>query len=113
MPIRMSETICVQERLPAGAAGVLINQNHTYRDLVMAIDATEKRMFDAIDGKRSIGDILKWKERCRPPLDNGNPMHASSNGSGGMTSWYSIPQDDGRPGLGHPTIKGAVLKAMM
>ena len=59
VPIRMTETICVQERLPAGAAGVLINQNHTYRDLFMPIDATEKRMFDAIDGQRSIGDILK------------------------------------------------------
>jgi SAM-dependent methyltransferase len=59
VPIRVTETICVQERLPAGAAGVLINQNHTYRDLFMPIDATEKRMFDAIDGQRSIGDILK------------------------------------------------------
>ncbi len=57
VPIRMSETICVQERLPAGAAGVLINQNHTYTDLLMTIDAAEKRMFDAIDGNRTIGDI--------------------------------------------------------
>ena len=56
VPIRMSETICVQDRLPAA---VLINQNHTYTDLLMTIDATEKRMFDAIDGARSIGDILK------------------------------------------------------
>ena len=59
VPIRMTETICVQERLPAGAAGVLINQNHTCRDLFMPVDATEKRMFDAIDGQRSIGEILK------------------------------------------------------
>jgi hypothetical protein len=55
----MSDTICVQERLPAGASGVLINQTHTYKDLIMPIDATEKRMVDAIDGKRSIGDIAK------------------------------------------------------
>ena len=61
VPIRMTETICVQERLPAGAAGVLINQNHTYRDLFMPIDATEKRMFDAIDGQRSIGDIFEME----------------------------------------------------
>ena len=65
VPIRMTETICVQERLPAGAAGVLINQNHTYRDLFMPIDATEKRMFDAIDGQRSIGDIFEM-ERTLP-----------------------------------------------
>jgi SAM-dependent methyltransferase len=57
VPIRMSETICVQERLPAGAAGVLINQNHTYTDLLMTIDAAEKRMFDGIDGIRTIDDI--------------------------------------------------------
>jgi SAM-dependent methyltransferase len=57
VPIRTSETICVQERLPTGAAGVLINQNHTYTDLLMTIDAAEKRMFDAIDGNRNLGDI--------------------------------------------------------
>jgi hypothetical protein len=59
VPIRMSETICVQERLPPGAAGVLINQNHTYRDLILPIDSTEKRLFDAIDGSRTIGNIIQ------------------------------------------------------
>jgi hypothetical protein len=54
----MSETICVQERLPPRVAGVLINQNHTYTDLFLTIDSTEKRLFDAIDGKRSVRDIL-------------------------------------------------------
>ena len=58
VPIRMSDTICVQERLPPGAAAVLINQTHTYRDLFMPINATEKRLFDAIDGTRSIGEIV-------------------------------------------------------
>jgi hypothetical protein len=58
VPIRMSDTICVQERLPAGAAAVLINQTHTYRDLFIPISATEKRWFDAIDGTRRIGDIV-------------------------------------------------------
>ena len=56
VPIRMPETICVQDR---PAAAVLINQNHTYTDLVMAIDTTEKRIFDAIDGNRSIAGILE------------------------------------------------------
>jgi len=59
VPIRMSDTICVQERLPAGAAGVLINQTHTYRDLYMPIDSTEKGLFDAIDGDSSIGEIVE------------------------------------------------------
>ena len=59
VPIRMSDTICVQERLPPGAAAVLINPAHTYTDLFMPINSTEKRLFDAIDGTRSIGDIVK------------------------------------------------------
>jgi hypothetical protein len=59
VPIRMSDTICVQKRLPPGAAAVLINQNHTYRDLIMPIDSTEKRLFDAIDGNNSTGDIVQ------------------------------------------------------
>lgn len=57
VPIRMPETICVEERLPPGAAGVLINQSHTYTDLVMAIDPREKELFDAINGERSIEEI--------------------------------------------------------
>jgi SAM-dependent methyltransferase len=59
VPIRMSDTICVQERLPPGAAGVLINQTHTYKDLYMPINAAEKLLFDAIDGNRCIGDIVE------------------------------------------------------
>ena len=59
VPIRMADTICVQERLPPGAAAVLINQTHTYRDLFMPINAIEKRLFDAIDGSRRIGDIVE------------------------------------------------------
>ncbi len=59
VPIRMPETICVQERLPPGAAAVLINQSHTYTDLYLPIDSTEKLMFEAVDGTGSIGDIMK------------------------------------------------------
>ena len=59
VPIRTPDTICVQQRLPAGAAAVLINQSHTYTDLFMPIDSTEKRLFDAIDGNRCIGDLFE------------------------------------------------------
>jgi SAM-dependent methyltransferase len=59
VPLRMPDTICVQERLPPGAAGVLINQTHAYRDLIMPIDSTEKRLFDAIDGNCTIGGIVE------------------------------------------------------
>jgi len=58
VPIRMPDTICIEERLPPGAAAVLINRGHTYKDLYMAIDKTEKRLFDCIDSKRSILDIM-------------------------------------------------------
>jgi SAM-dependent methyltransferase len=60
VPIREPDTVCVEDRarLPAGAAAVLINRTHTYRDLVMTIDAQEKRLLDAIDGMRSIDAIV-------------------------------------------------------
>jgi hypothetical protein len=59
VPIRMPDTICVQERLPPGSAAVLINQSHTYRDLFIPINQTEKRWFDTIDGNRCIEDIVE------------------------------------------------------
>jgi hypothetical protein len=59
VPIRMPETICVQERLPPGAAAVLINRSHTYTDLFLPISPPEKRLYDAIDGNRSVDDIIK------------------------------------------------------
>jgi SAM-dependent methyltransferase len=73
VPIRMADTICVQERLPPGAAAVLINQTHTYRDLYLPIVAEEKRLFDAIDGVRSIADIAETTRsasRQSPNLDH-------------------------------------------
>jgi SAM-dependent methyltransferase len=57
VPIRMPDTICVGERLPPGAAGVLINRNHTYPDLYLPIDPQEKRLLEAIDGERTIGEL--------------------------------------------------------
>ncbi len=59
VPLRMPDTICVEERLPPGAAGVLINQTHAYRDLILPIDSAEKRVFDAIDGSCSIAGIVE------------------------------------------------------
>jgi hypothetical protein len=58
VPIRRSDTISVQERLPAGAAAVLINRTHTHRDIYLPITAAEKGLYDAIDGNCSVGDIL-------------------------------------------------------
>ncbi|NJD59439.1 MAG: class I SAM-dependent methyltransferase [Anaerolineales bacterium] len=59
VPIRIADTICVNERLPEGAAAVLINQVHSYTDLYMPIDAIEKHWYDAIDGKRTIRAVIE------------------------------------------------------
>jgi len=58
VPIRVPGTISVEERLPPGAAAVLINPSHTYTDIYLPIDAEEKRMLEAIDGRKTIGEIL-------------------------------------------------------
>ena len=57
VPIRIPDTICVRDRLPPGAAAVLINPTHTYSDLFLPIDALELEMFEAVDGTRCVGDI--------------------------------------------------------
>jgi len=59
VPIRLPNTICLEERLPPGAAAVLINQSHTDTDLYLPIDGEEKRLFDAIDGSRTIAEIAQ------------------------------------------------------
>jgi len=58
VPIRMADTVCVLERLPPGAAAVLINRGHTFRDIFLPVNIIEKRFFDAIDGRRSVAEIV-------------------------------------------------------
>jgi len=62
VPIRQPWTMCVQEQLPPGAAGVLLNQTHVFNDLFILIDAQQKRMYEAIDGGRSISQIVNEVE---------------------------------------------------
>jgi SAM-dependent methyltransferase len=57
VPIRLPWTQLVQERLPAGAAGVLLNRSHPFHDLILVLDAPDRRLFEAIDGRRSIAEI--------------------------------------------------------
>lgn len=59
VPLRMPDTVCVQERLPPGTAAVLINKTHTYTDLFMSMNLTEKHWLDGIDGNSRIGDIVE------------------------------------------------------
>lgn len=57
VPIRLPRTLCVEDRLPPGAAAVLLNQSHTCPDLVLPIDEQERRWFGAIDGRYTIAEI--------------------------------------------------------
>ena len=70
-PFECRTQLCVQERLPPGAAAVLINRAHTDTDIYLPIDAREKLLVDAIDGERSIGEIAGDEQRdvCRTLFD--------------------------------------------
>jgi len=59
VPIRLPETTSVQKRLPPGAVAVLINQAHGDPDLFMPVNASEMRLVEAIDGKRTVGEIIQ------------------------------------------------------
>lgn len=58
VPFRLPWTMCVQEQLPPEAAGALLNQTHLFSDLFLFIDAKEKQIYEAIDGHRTIGQIV-------------------------------------------------------
>ena len=57
IPLRLPWTRIVEERLPAGIAGVLVNRSHPYQDLFVPLRSVERRMFECIDGKRSIAQL--------------------------------------------------------
>ncbi len=57
VPVRLADTIEVRERLPPGATAVLINKSHTYTDIYLPLSAQQQKLFDAIDGKRTIAEI--------------------------------------------------------
>jgi SAM-dependent methyltransferase len=59
IPVRLPWTLRIPDRVPPGKAAVLINRAHTYPDLALPIDSEEDRVFAAIDGDRSIDEILR------------------------------------------------------
>ena len=59
VPIRRPWTICVQDGLPPGITAALVNQTHLFDDLYLFIDEQQKRIYDAIDGRRSVSEILE------------------------------------------------------
>ena len=58
IPITLPWTVCVRDRLPAGSVAVLINRAHSHPDLICTVDAFEDRLLGAIDGKRTLAEIL-------------------------------------------------------
>ena len=60
VPIAPPWTVCVRERLPLGSVAVLINRSHKFTDLVCTVDSFEDRLLGAIDGKRSLAEILQY-----------------------------------------------------
>ena len=54
--------------MPAGAAAVLINQSHSDPDLVLFVDAAELQMVEAIDGRRTVADIIEHVATSKPAI---------------------------------------------
>jgi SAM-dependent methyltransferase len=57
VPARSTTSIAVTERVPAPWTAALLNQAHTDRDLVLFATDEQHRVFQAIDGQRSCGDL--------------------------------------------------------
>jgi hypothetical protein len=62
VPIRLPDTVTVDDRLPPGAAAVLINTTHTDPDLVLPVDEGERRFVEMIDGTRSVDELAAAAE---------------------------------------------------
>ena len=59
VPIRMPWSVCIRDRVPPGSVALLINRAHKHADLALPINAAQYRLFNEIDGKRTIGEILR------------------------------------------------------
>ena len=66
VPIRRPWTMCVQDALPEGAAGMLLNRTHLFNDLFFSIGEEEKQMYDAIDGRRDVSEIIETVKGASP-----------------------------------------------
>jgi SAM-dependent methyltransferase len=58
IPIRSPHTVTARERLPAGCAAILINRSHSHTDICLPIRPSEMPLLEAIDGKRTIREML-------------------------------------------------------
>jgi len=47
----------LREHLPAGAAALLRSRSHAYADIILPLGARELALVEAIDGRRTLGDL--------------------------------------------------------
>jgi SAM-dependent methyltransferase len=64
VPLRLPWTRCIWDRAPPGFAAVLINPAHIHPDLALPIDAAQAQVLAAIDGNRSVDEILRGTARA-------------------------------------------------
>lgn len=57
-PMKAPTSRTITDRLPPGAAAVLLNSAHSFRDVFLPIDAAQLRLFNAIDGQRTVEDLV-------------------------------------------------------
>jgi hypothetical protein len=62
--------MCVQDQLPPGAAGLLLNRTHLFDDLYLPVNELEKQMYDGIDGSRTISEIVEAVKFSSPQARN-------------------------------------------
>lgn len=58
VPLRTHGSLCIKQDPPPGTAAVLINQEHSYPDLVLPIDQTQLQIYEAIDNEKTVGTII-------------------------------------------------------
>lgn len=58
VPVGLPWSRVVRERLPKGCSAALINPSHLDPDLALLLTRREERLLAAIDGERSLGEIL-------------------------------------------------------
>lgn len=85
IPLRIPGTIRVRERLPPGAAAVLINRSHPWRDLVLAIDSVEDALLTAVDGQRDIAAIMAL---VQPAPTGGTDLETAARGFFETLYWW-------------------------
>ena len=57
VPVRTTTSVAVTERVPAPWSAALLNRAHNDPDLVLFATGQQHRSFEAIDGRRTCGDL--------------------------------------------------------